>query len=65
VPGAEYVQPSDLEIYLEGRIEGRPPEGYPTLKPRVNNAWPVRPGELYGPNGLRGAYGPASGPGEN
>lgn len=60
VPGANYVIPNDFELFLEGKIEG---EAGPALEPRVNNAWPVKPEELYGSDALRlrGPVGPTGG----
>lgn len=62
VPGANYVQPNDFELYLMGQDEGEPKNPTPTLQPRVNHRWPVK-----SPNGespaakVRGPLGPAGG----
>jgi pilus assembly protein CpaC len=64
VPGAHYVAPNDFELFLMGEVEGRSGHELPVLRPRVNQSWPVRPGELYGPAAamhLRGPLGPAGG----
>lgn len=64
VPGANYVAPNDFELYMLGLTDGQPKEALPTLQPRVNNAWPVKPGELYGDSStkkLRGPLGPSGG----
>jgi pilus assembly protein CpaC len=61
VPGADYVVPNDFELYLTGELEGRSGREVPVLQPRVNQNWPVRPSELYGPAALQlhGPLGPA------
>ncbi len=61
VPGAELLAPNDFEFYLLGKIEGQADEDRPTLRPRVQNEWPVRPGYGDGQLGmmLRGPLGPA------
>jgi len=62
VPGASYVAPNDFELYLLGELEGRSGRQLPALQPRVNQTWPVKPAELYGPETalhLRGPLGPA------
>lgn len=64
VPGADYVAPNDFELFLLGELEGQSEQGPPAIQPRVNQTWPVRPDELYGPATalrLRGPLGPASG----
>lgn len=64
VPGANYVAPNDFELFLLGELEGRSGHELPVLRPRVNQTWPVRPAELYGPAAalrLRGPLGPAGG----
>jgi Flp pilus assembly secretin CpaC len=64
VPGANYVPPNDFELFLLGELEGRSGDELPVLQPRVNQTWPVRPDELYGPATamrLRGPVGPAGG----
>lgn len=63
LPGANFVEPNDFELYLFGAIEGENSD-QPELQPRINHSWPVRPGELYGPAApmkLRGPIGPSSG----
>jgi pilus assembly protein CpaC len=62
-PGANYVEPNDFELYLFGALEGEDAE-QPQLQPRLNNSWPVKPSELYGPAAsmqLRGPIGPSGG----
>lgn len=61
VPGASYVAPNDFELFLMGELDGKSGQELPTLRPRVNQTWPVRPDELYGPAALRlrGPLGPA------
>jgi pilus assembly protein CpaC len=64
VPGANYVPPNDFELFLLGELEGQSGRELPVLRPRVNQTWPVRPAELYGPATamqLRGPLGPAGG----
>ncbi len=67
VPGANYVQPNDFELFLLGEVEGEQSRNSPSLRPRVNNHWPVKPSELYGTPGapgalkVRGPLGPAGG----
>jgi pilus assembly protein CpaC len=64
VPGANYVPPNDFELFLMGELEGQSGAELPVLRPRVNQTWPVRPAELYGPATamqLRGPLGPAGG----
>jgi pilus assembly protein CpaC len=64
VPGANYVAPNDFELFLLGELEGETGEELPVLQPRVNQTWPVRPADLYGPataTHLRGPLGPAGG----
>jgi Flp pilus assembly secretin CpaC len=64
VPGANYVVPNDFELFLMGELEGQSGQELPVLRPRVNQTWPVRPAELYGPATamqLRGPLGPAGG----
>jgi pilus assembly protein CpaC len=63
VPGANYVAPNDFELFLLGELEGQSGQELPVLRPRVNQSWPVRPAELYGPAALRlrGPLGPAGG----
>ena len=64
VPGANHIEPNDFELYLLGQIEGQMAEDAPVLQPRVNQGWPVRPSDLYGPSAamkLRGPVGPSSG----
>ena len=64
VPGANYVVPNDFELYLLGELEGQSGRELPVLRPRVNQAWPVKPSELYEPDTalhLRGPLGPAGG----
>ena len=62
IPGGDYVVPNDFELYLTGDLEGRSGREVPVLRPRVNQTWPVRPAELYGPATamqLHGPLGPA------
>jgi pilus assembly protein CpaC len=62
VPGANYVAPNDFELFLFGELDGQSGEELPALQPRVNQTWPVRPSELYGPATamkLKGPVGPA------
>ena len=62
IPGGDYVVPNDFELYLTGELEGRSGREVPVLRPRVNQTWPVRPAELYGPATamqLHGPLGPA------
>jgi pilus assembly protein CpaC len=61
VPGAELLAPNDFEFYLLGKLEGQKDDDRPTLRPRVQNEWPVRPGYGDGQLGmmLRGPLGPA------
>lgn len=62
-PGANYVEPNDFELYLFGELESEHSD-QPQLQPRLNNSWPVKPSELYGPAAsmqLRGPIGPSSG----
>ena len=62
VPGANYVAPNDFELFLMGELEGQGGSDLPVLQPRINQSWPVRPAELYGPATamrLRGPLGPA------
>jgi pilus assembly protein CpaC len=58
VPGAEAVEPNDVELFLEGRLEGQPvcPQSV-----RCEGPGPVKTAEVYGPavGGLRGPVGPA------
>ncbi len=64
VPGANYVPPNDFELFLMGELQGQSGQELPVLRPRVNQTWPVRPAELYGPATamqLRGPLGPAGG----
>ncbi|MBU0640806.1 MAG: type II and III secretion system protein family protein [Planctomycetes bacterium] len=64
VPGNDLVAPNDFELFLQGKLEGTPAETPHTLRPRINNSWPVRPNELYGSTSalkLRGPLGPAAG----
>jgi len=64
VPGANYVPPNDFELFLLGELEGQSGRELPVLRPRVNQTWPVRPADLYGPAAamqLRGPLGPAGG----
>ncbi|MCC6360025.1 MAG: type II and III secretion system protein family protein [Phycisphaerales bacterium] len=64
VPGANYVEPNDFELFLFGSLDGQPSTPLPTLQPRVNHTWPVKQGDLYGSSGaakVRGPIGPASG----
>lgn len=65
IPGEHYVAPNDIELFLLGQTDGRSGQEYPTLRPRVNQTWPVRPSELYGPAAmqLRGPMGPEGGNG--
>ncbi|MFO0839698.1 MAG: type II and III secretion system protein family protein [Phycisphaerae bacterium] len=66
VPGAAFVQPNDYELFLLGEIEGEESRNTPTQRPAVNNRWPVKPSELYGPGGtmrVRGPLGPSGGEG--
>ena len=58
VPGTGLVHPSDAELFLEQRLEGR--RATPDQPPQAH-VWPVRPSELYGPSvgQLRGPVGPA------
>jgi pilus assembly protein CpaC len=61
LPGESYVAPNDFELYLMGVLEGQSEHEVPALRPRVNQTWPVRPAELYGPAAamqLRGPLGP-------
>jgi pilus assembly protein CpaC len=62
VPGANYVAPNDFELFMLGELSGETEEELPALQPRVNQSWPVRPADLYGPTTamkLRGPLGPA------
>lgn len=61
VPGADLVAPNDAELFLEGRLEGRPAQPPVTSERRPAHVWPVRPNELYGSavGKLRGPVGPA------
>lgn len=64
VPGANYVEPNDFELFMLGVLDGQPEQKLPTLQPRVNNSWPVKPGDLYGESAamkLHGPIGPAGG----
>jgi pilus assembly protein CpaC len=64
VPGGHYIAPNDLELYLLGKDEGDSKNAPPVLRPRINNTWPVKPGELYGPAAevkLHGPIGPTGG----
>lgn len=64
VPGANYVEPNDFELFLFGQLEGKSATPLPTLQPRVNHTWPVKQSELYGSSGaakVRGPIGPANG----
>ncbi len=64
IPGGNYVAPNDFELFLLGELEGQSGCELPVLCPRVNQTWPVRPAELYGPataKQIRGPLGPASG----
>jgi pilus assembly protein CpaC len=61
IPGESYVAPNDFELFLMGELEGQSECEVPALRPRVNQTWPVRPAELYGPAAamqLRGPLGP-------
>ena len=61
IPGETYVAPNDFELFLMGELEGQSGHEVPALRPRVNQTWPVRPSELYGPAAamqLRGPLGP-------
>ncbi|MBU0617886.1 MAG: hypothetical protein KKI02_09230, partial [Planctomycetes bacterium] len=61
IPGETYVAPNDFELFLIGELEGQSGREVPALRPRVNQTWPVRPSELYGPAAamqLRGPLGP-------
>jgi len=61
VPGSDHVTPNDAELFLEGRLEGRP--GRPDRGSAGVQAqgWPARSSEWYGPTvcRLRGPVGPA------
>lgn len=61
VPGANYVEPNDFELYMLGEMDGKPSRDLPVLQPRVNNVWPAQPADLYGEQALklRGPVGPA------
>lgn len=64
VPGQGYTEPNDFELFLMGSVDGKSGRAIPELQPRVNQGWPVRPSELYGPSSLpkvRGPVGPSSG----
>ena len=64
VPGANYVTPNDFELFLLGELDGKSGRELQVLQPRVNQNWPVRPDELYGPSAalrLRGPLGPSGG----
>ena len=64
VPGANYVEPNDFELFMLGALDGQPEHKLPTLQPRVNQSWPVKPSELYGDTTsmkLRGPLGPSGG----
>jgi pilus assembly protein CpaC len=61
IPGEGVVPPTDAELFIENRIEGRVAQQDPRTDPQY--AWPVQPAELYGPAvyRLRGPVGPAGG----
>lgn len=62
IPGEEELDPNDFELFLMGRLRGEAANAAPRLQPRINNAWPVKPEDLYGPAAdlkLRGPVGPA------
>ena len=62
VPGEEEVDPNDFDLFLMGQLKGNPADASPRLQPRINNAWPVKPEDLYGEGAnlkRRGPVGPA------
>ncbi|MFH1746233.1 MAG: type II and III secretion system protein family protein [Planctomycetota bacterium] len=61
VPGADHIAPNDAELFLEGRLEGRPAQPSKKVEGQPSQNWPVRPAELYGSavGKLRGPVGPA------
>lgn len=63
VPGENFVQPNDFELYLFGAQEGQPKNPTPSLQPRINQRWPVKAGDNYGNTAgkVRGPLGPSSG----
>ncbi|MBI5865480.1 MAG: pilus assembly protein N-terminal domain-containing protein, partial [Planctomycetes bacterium] len=61
VPGAQFVQPNDFELYLLNKQEGETKDGAPALQPRINHHWPVKPGDASAAPKVRGPVGPTSG----
>lgn len=62
IPGANYVEPNDFELFLMGQIDGKSGKEEKKLQPRINQAWPARASNLYGSTSamkLRGPVGPA------
>lgn len=60
IPGMDMVHPNDAELFLEGRLDGRP-ACVPPPNGRNGGPAPVKTDEVYGPavRGLRGPVGPA------
>lgn len=64
VPGSNYRVPNDFELFMLGEIDTNDGRESQTLKPRVNQSWPAKPNDLYGPQTalkLRGPLGPSGG----
>ena len=61
IPGADLIPPNDAELFMEGRLEGRPAKVSVPPEQKTPHVWPSCSADLYGPTVQRmhGPIGPA------